>query len=203
MNKQFTINIPNELYSSENTLNKSLTLEYNGPEILHVIVNPGRLSFSVIPEATETSVALDASTHPEVAYLLTNAPITTQYQFTEEVLDNGEIYNNIINPNLHDYYTVSYNNQNEWVLLPILREQKTPGLIKAQNLSTSIQNIIDRTSLADNPLELEAEIVTELSQYLNVLSQYIQVETPKKAWKYITYTSAPSVPENLVKFLGE
>lgn len=203
MNKHFTVNIPDELYSSEYTLNKTLGLDYTGPETLHVLVNTGGVSFSLVPEATDNSVALDASIHTDIAYLLFNVPITTEYEHTEEVLDNGEIYNNIINPNLHDYYTVKYTNASEWTLVPIVREQRTPGLIRAQGLSATAQNILDRTSLTDNPLELEEGVSEELTQYLGILAQYIEAETPKKSWKYETYTSAPSVPENLVKFLGE
>lgn len=202
MNKEFTVSIPDELYSLDNTLNKTMVLQYSGPDVLNVIVT-NRVPSTVLEEANEFSTELNAATDTAAAYLLHTAPITTEYILVEETLDNGEVYKNISNPNLHDYYTVIYEEVSGWSLKPIIRDSKTPGLLKANYLISRINDMIARTKLTDNPLELSAEILTALNDYLDTLTEYSVLEEPKKAWKYITYSSTPAVPEVLQELLGE
>lgn len=202
MNKEFTVSIPDELYSSDNTLNKTMVLQYSGPEKLYVIVTNGVPS-GILAEPDDYSLELDANTDTAAAYLLHNAPVTTEYVLVEETLDNGEIYKNISNPNLHDYYTVQHTKESGWLLKSIVREVQTPGLLKAKRLINTIDNIIARTELTDGALELSAEVLAALEEYSAILAEYSLLEEPKKAWKYITYSSTPAVPEVLQELLGE
>lgn len=203
MNKNFTVSIPDELYSSENTLNKTLTLEYVGPETLNVLVSPSGNADIKVDTPRQGSVVLDASEDTAAAYLLNTPPVTTNYLLEDEVLDDGTIYKNISNPNLHDYYTVKYSEADGWELVPIIRQAKTPGLIKAEYFISKISNLIARTQLEDNPLVLAPEILTALEEYSEVLAEYSLSEQPKKSWKYETYSDIPVVPELLQQLLGE
>jgi hypothetical protein len=203
MNKNFTVSIPDELYSSENTLNKTLTLEYVGPETLNILVSPSGNADIKVDMPRQGSVVLDASEDTAAAYLLNTPPVTTNYVLEDEVLDDGTIYKNISNPNLHDYYTVKYSEADGWELVPIIRQAKTPGLIKAEYFISKISNLIARTQLEDNPLVLAPEILTALEEYSEVLAEYSLSEQPKKSWKYETYSDIPVVPELLQQLLGE
>jgi hypothetical protein len=203
MNKNFTVSIPDELYSSENTLNKTLTLEYVGPETLNVLVSPSGNADIKVDTPRQGSAVLDANEDTAAAYLLNTPPVTTNYELEDEVLDDGTIYKNISNPNLHDYYTVKYSEADGWELAPIIRQAKTPGLLKAEYFISKISNLIARTQLEDNPLVLAPEILTALEEYSEVLTQYALSEQPKKSWKYETYSDIPVVPELLQQLLGE
>lgn len=202
MNKEFTIKIPDELYSSEFTQNKQLTLTYDGPSTLYVAVNPLEQAERVVTEDTPGAITLDAGKDTAAAYLISSTPDTADYQSVDEVLVDGTIYKAISNPSLHEYYTVKYTEKSGWELMPVLREPRTPGRMVAEGRVITIENIIARTTLPDTIFELAPEVLAALQAYKTELDTYISQEMPKKSWKYETYSSAPAVPELLKELLG-
>jgi hypothetical protein len=227
MKKTFTTKVPNSLYSDDFSENKTATFTYEGPDVINVVIdkkmgnilNRNFVEGDLFDEENNILVTVDAKVDTNIAYLLLNNTITN-FIFEDEVLDDGSVYKNRTNPSLHDYYIISeYDLDNKnFKLNSIVRNSKTPALIKAEEIKTTLEtgflarieiddggNDSVKNFLESNGVTLSKsadEIVTEIQNYVTVLDNFIKQESKKVIWKYENPPTSvvPELPDYLKKF---
>jgi hypothetical protein len=219
MKKNFTVPVPDELYITANTLGKTMTLSYDGPATIDCIITPGGDFLGTVPyegyvaEPSERVVALNANTDTAVAYLTLPAP-DPEFTFEEQTMEDGSVWLNNTNPRLHDYYMFKYNiNEENWVLVPKVKDFKTPGLVKAENRKLQLEKGILIHGQIDNGSNNEIvsflstryainsgnttadDVVATINDYIAELDEFIDEESAKYMWKYETHEPVPDAPE--------
>jgi hypothetical protein len=198
MIKEFTYQIPDDLYVEGITGNKTVTYTYDGPEKFSVLVNSDGIVYEVDPNPDELTsksleelVEIDANKTPEVAYFFGHFLLKTfehEYEFNEEVMDNGDIYRFPKNPILWDVYYVLYNrDSSEWEFKQVLKDKVKPG----ENTIRVRLNIINRYL---ETYEFLPEVEGEILKYVNTLNEYISNCTAICEWKY-TNLPKPNIPK--------
>lgn len=211
MKNKFTITVLDELYVDSMSANNTLTLTYDGPVEVWGKVGGGDRVFYLADSASEETlekIAINANTNPAAAYLLTTPQDTTSYQFVDEELPDGTVYQKIVNPQLHDYFQVvavrtldEESNTNVVTgvsLCPIIRDPRTPGLLRAENMLNTIVNRLEVPVITDTE-----ETTADLLAFKQIVEEFIAQELPKKAWKYVEFEQAPEVPESLTHIVGK
>lgn len=207
MKKTFKITVLDELYVNSTLANNTLTLAYNGPAEISAKVIGDSVFVVTSEEDVGDRITINANTDTAAAYLLTTPKDATSYEFEEEILPDGTVYMKIVNPQLHDYYEVTAVTETDEEtnetsitgvqLSPIVKDPRTPGLIKAEVLLSRVD------SRLNTPVESDTEQTTaDLLSFKEVLEDFIAQELPKKVWKYIDFEPAPTVPESLTPILG-
>lgn len=227
MKKTFTTTVPNTLYSDDYSENKTASFTYDGPEVLNVlidkmngdIINTNFTDVDVFDEDNNILISVNAKANTDIAYLLLSNPIT-DFTFEDETLDDGSVYKNRTNPSLHDYYMITnYDLSNSnFIKTPIVRNYKTPALIKAESIKTIIETaflariVIDdggneavKNFIEENGSIVTGsadEVVTEIQNYVTTLDNFITQEKNKIIWKYENPPNSvlPEMPEFLKKF---
>ena len=113
MRQDFLYPLPDELYVNSFNLDRQFSNTYEGPEKINVLVNKltGELC-GIDPETYNEDCydifEVDASLSPEISYYIYNSSQDYEYQYEEEMLENGDTYKKVLNPKLQDAYTISY-----------------------------------------------------------------------------------------------
>lgn len=117
--------ISDELYIDKFSSNTSLSLEYDGPDTLFILVDKENGNLANLLQSEEDKynpdffelIKVDASKDPDVAFYLDsrNKPYEERQHETVTLID-GSTYEKISNPELRDYYSISYDlEKREWV----------------------------------------------------------------------------------------
>jgi len=194
----FSYPLPDELYVEGVSGNITGTYTYNGPETFDVHIGiDGNIDDVDVQNDPEMGPnyrkTIDASTHIHVAYLLSHYfedEYTWQYEFEDEIMDNGDVYKKILNPNLTDAYQVVYDfATNDWKLNQIVKQQDNPAVLEAQRRKEHIQKYADKYSFGE-------AIDIAIETYIEELNAFIASNPPVKTWKYINFNfgSVPKIP---------
>lgn len=185
----FTYPLPDELYVEGVSGDILGTYTYDGPETFDVEIDPlGNLIDIDIqndPElGSEFRKTIDASTNIEAAYLLSHYFVDNyvwELEFEDEIMENGDVYKKLINPDLKDAYSLRYNFETEdWELVQILRQQDNPAIEVAKERKSYIEKYASKYSFG---VELDAAI----EDYIDQLDEFIENAQPIKTWKYINF----------------
>lgn len=202
MSVSFTKKIPDELYIDSFNNNKVINLEYDGPDVLYVLVDKFSNMFVRILDSSIDNfnydlfemVVVDSKIHPDVAYYLTNSNIPDR-EFETETLIDGTTYQKIINPTLKDFYRVKYDLESKkWIWEVITVDPKSIRNIVAEKYRNYINENIEKVS-NDTILKKTA------TDYLKTLDTF---ETSGKgsipSWKIIEakISDVPMVPAELM-----
>lgn len=136
MEISFTKSVPDELYIDSFGQNKTVTITYNGPEILKVLVDiiSGGIQYVALEPSENivhnpdfsTVLTVDANISPDVAYYIKLAEIPGEQEFITENLPGGKTYQKLVNPTLRDYYALNYNFEtNAWNWTLITRQARS------------------------------------------------------------------------------
>lgn len=174
MIKTFSKTIPDELYINSFALEKQVTITYDGPSAIRVIVDKefGSIFNVILNDEEEIHYNQDvfrvveviANENPDVAHYLS---ITDhQHVFEDEEQVDGSVYQRITNPSLKDMYSINYNFEtNEWVWTLITRNPKSILNIIADKYRAVIE---DNEAVLSNDEDLN-DIVTA---YLEELDEF-------------------------------
>jgi len=197
----FSYPLPDELYV-EGVSGKVLgTYTYDGPETFDVQINfMGEIEDIDIVADPENGPdfrkTINAAKNPEVAYLMQHYFIDNYvytYEVEDEILENGEIYKKILNPDLKDAYYAKFNfDRDEWELVLIVKEQINPSTMEAKARKKYIENYSSKYSFGP---ELDAQI----ENYLKELDEFISNNPLIKTWKYVNFNlnEVPKIPYNI------
>lgn len=211
---KFKKKIPNEYLTEDFSQNKMLELEYNGPNILYVIVDCSNdtvghiVSFSInviekeyIKDIQNKLIIVDAQQNPDVAYMIYTLFDPLPERICEdEILFDGTVYKKIKNLQLKDYYTIKYDKIEErFILQSIVADKKS----YRNKIASEYRNYIK-----DNENIISANnIISELSiLYLQQLDNFeINGLGSIPSWKISNYdiSEIPTIPIEIVKKVDE
>lgn len=196
MIKEFTYPLPDELYVEGISGNNVQTFTYNGPEELYIQLNSEgnvrRINLDSDFNLEESyKKVVDPNIHPETAHFLLEmlGEVEWEYQYEEEIMENGDVYQNILNPKLSDAYSLRYDYENDdWVLSQIVKLEDSPSTIIAKKRKELIEGYLQNYTFTE-------EITKEINDYLLILNNYIENNPPIKFWKYINLIPPDILPE--------
>jgi hypothetical protein len=195
----FTYPLPDELYVEGVSGSIVETYTYDGPETFDVHIEP--ITGNVLdidvqndPEnGPEFRKTIDASKNIEAAYMLSHYFIDNyiwEYEYEDEIMDNGDVYKRLTNPNLTDAYQLRYDfDTNDWKLIQILKQQDNPAALEAKARKEYIEKYALKYSFG-------AEIDNLMEEYISELNSFIEENPSLKTWKYINFDfkSVPKIP---------
>lgn len=194
----FSYPLPDELYVEGVSGKVTGTYTYDGPETFDVhIDNRGNIIDIDVQNDPEMGPnyrkTINASTHPEVAYCFLNyfeEEYTWEYEFEDEIMENGDIYKKILNPRLNDVYEVIYDfESNDWQFEQIVKQQDNPAVLEAKRRKEYIQKYSEKYSFGE-------AIDIAIEAYIAELDAFIESNPPLKTWKYINFNlgTVPKIP---------
>lgn len=192
----FSYPLPDELYVEGISGDVVGTYTYDGPEFFDVQIDEFgdvvNIDIEHDPElGPNFRKTIDASNQIEAAYILSNYFIEDyqwKYEFEDEIMENGDIYKKILNPDLKDAYELKYNFENDdWDLIQIVKEQSNPSAIEAKRRKEYIERYSEKYTFG-------AEVDTMIEEYISELDTYIENNPPLKSWKY-THHDLKKVPK--------
>lgn len=194
----FSYPLPDELYVEGVSGEVTGTYTYNGPETFDVHIdtlgNVVDVDVQNDPEmGPDYRKTIDPSTQPAVAYSFSHYfedEYNWEYEFEDEVMENGDVYKKILNPNLNDAYQVVYDFvTNDWKFIQIVKQQDNPPSLEAQRRKEYIQKYAEKYSFGE-------AIDLAIETYIQELNEFIASNLPLKTWKYINFNfnSVPKIP---------
>jgi hypothetical protein len=194
----FSYPLPDELYVEGVSGNVTGTYTYDGPETfdvhLNVLGQVEDIDVHADPEnGPDFRKTINPSENPEIAYLMQHYFVDNyvyEYETEDEILDNGEIYKKILNPDLKDAYEPLFNfATNQWELVLIVKDQTNPSNIEAKRRKEYIESYSSKYSFGQ-------ELDLLIKDYLEELDTFISNNPPIKTWKYVNFNlnSVPKIP---------
>lgn len=207
--KNFTVNVPDELWidSWESANTESYT--YVGPDTLYLVYNPVRNMLIRSPNGLDVEpdrlrenehlVAVDANTQPEVALCLLPRDPEYQHEFEEQTneLDNST-WQKITNPHIQDWFTVSVS---DTTIIPVTLELNPIY----KELDTSVEEKA-RTRLAyvkkySDAYDFDTDEQTKIDTFITDMETYLATYAPVCPWKFaegVPEGNMPRIPVSLV-----
>ena len=207
MIQQFTLKIPNEIFIDNFSENKTITLEYNGPETLLIEVDGQGTVFKIVDEPRiliepdqMSYVELKASEHIEAAYYISTASNPFTHEHEDIVNPDGSIYTAVSNPRIQDYYSLRYSKGTVdlWELTLITRSMNSTIELKILNEKN---NIVSKLKAVELPEDLQ----TVYDNYITAADQWLAEKAALCPWKYIEFPAGvtPKVPLALIRLIKE
>lgn len=210
MQKQFTVNVPDELWVDSWETELTATYTYEGPQYFYIAldnitnqvydIKHGNLENEAEP-FSEDEVAkydyiltIDAEVNPEVASALYMHE-HDQHEFEDVTNHDGSIYKKITNPCLKDYFTVLFRNsledasEKEAFLSPIYKD-------KTNILHTTAQARLDSVKQYSDAYDFDSGDQLKIDTFIQTMTNYIGLVSTAYPWKYVTYnvSEVPKVP---------
>ncbi len=132
MNKEFTINVPDEIWVNAWDDSNTETYTYVGPETIYVLISDRTDDVSMSSESEITVedgnldfvVEVDATVDANlpVAHWLHSQGTEIEHTFANETMHDGSVYSGIANPAIHDYFSIAYNRGDGVTIQPIYKK---------------------------------------------------------------------------------
>lgn len=216
MKKSFSYPLPDELYVDSFDLGKKFSAEYDGPEKLKVLVNKQTREISgVDPESYDSVyfelIEVDSEKTPEVSYYILNSSFGHTYEYEEEVLINGDIYQNPINITIWDAYDLYYDfEKSEFVFELIVKTSPVNYLIRLLGTIKGKLNFIlsneEGKLEKSQDLSVSEETLKLISEFIKKIDICIDENVMFMEWKYTNFDtileSILPIPEELKTLLN-
>lgn len=201
MIKEFTYPLPDELYVDGVSGENVGTYTYDGPEKFDVQVSREGYVVNIDinsdpPLGPNYRKTIDAKKQVELAYLFNHYFIEDykwDYEYEDEIMENGDVYKKIINPDLINAYEPIFNFEtNEWEIRQIIKEQTNP----LRDQANSKKNFVEQYS---REYSFGAEIDKLIADYISQIDKFIEDNPPLKSWKYtnFNFVNIPKIPATL------
>jgi hypothetical protein len=216
MRQDFLYPLPDELYVNSFNLDRQFSNTYEGPEKINVLVNKltGELC-GIDPETYNEDCydifEVDASLSPEISYYIYNSSQDYEYQYEEEMLENGDTYKKVLNPKLQDAYTISYDYfENVFKLNLIVKTLENnlivDHLIYVKNKFNYILSHEEGKKEKGEDPGVSNTLLETISQFILKIDDEIKNNLMIMEWKYINYDTLFEyilpVPEELKNLLN-
>ncbi len=203
MIKEFTYPLPDELFVEGVSGDNVGTFVYDGPdEFIVEISNIGRVKkINIDPNSNldeRYKKTIDADTDTALAHIILSSygmlNLQYEYEYEDEIMDNGDVYKKPLNPQLADAYDAVFNFQtNEWEIIQIVKDQVNPSTSEALRRKQYVQGYSEKYSFG-------SDVDLAIDQYIEALDTFIENNPPIKTWKYINFNfnSVPKIPVTIV-----
>ncbi len=215
MKKDFSYLLPDELFVDSFLLNKKFSATYDGPSTVKVLINKntGELS-GIEPESYNQDyyelIEIDASENPEISYFILNSSDSHEYQYEEEIMINGDIYQKVLNPTIHDAYTIYFDLSKRIFQLNLIVKTSENNFI-TNNLSTlkNRLNFIlmnEEKKEQNQPLDVSETTINLISNFIKEIDNEIEKNSIFMDWKYTNFDNILdcilTIPEDIKNLLN-
>lgn len=216
MKKRFSYPLPDELYVDSFDLGKEFSAEYDGPEKLQILVNKMTREISgVNPDAYDSDnydlIEIDCEQFPEAAYYILNSAFEYSYEYEEEIMPNGDIYQNPVNFTIWDAYNLYYDlDESEFIFELIIKTNPGNYLIRAlstvKNKLNYVINHEEGKVQKSEPPGVSKEILKSVSDFILIIDTCMDQNIMFAEWKYSNFDtileSFLTIPEELKDLLN-
>lgn len=211
MQKEFTVNVPDELWVNKWDAALTQTYTYEGPRYFYIGLNDNRPTEyrhgdleAEAEEFTEEEAAafthvvtIDADVNPELAHMI-YVHDHDAHVFEEVLNHDGSIYNKITNPCMLDYFTLDFRakesdpDAREAFLEP--RYKETSNILKR-----TAEERLARVKKYDDAYDFDDADQTKIDTFVASIEAYIETVSTAYPWKYITMnvSEVPKIPASL------
>jgi len=212
MQKEFTVNVPDELWVDSWDDSLTATYTYEGPQYFYIGFD-SNFSAKILPNhavepGAETDpfsdeqaanfieiITLDANENPDIAYML-YAPYVDHDDHTFEDVANhdGSTYKKITNPHMHDYFELRWNKG--VIELPTLHARIKDT---SNPLHTTAKNRLAHIQKYNNAYDFSTDDQATIDTAITAFNTYIDTVSTAYRWKYVEYdlTEVPKIPAAL------
>jgi hypothetical protein len=199
MQKQFTINVPDELWVDQWTEEKTQTWTYDGPDNYYITLNRNHeIQFwsdveptaeqPVLTDSYVTTISADEQT--AIAYWLNTRGNITQHEFEDVPNPDGSIYKRITNPSIHDIYDLDFDYLTQKIILRLItRKTETQAEIKAKARLEYVKKY-------NGVYQFSEEVQAAIDEFILQINAYLDSMAGVYPWKYVTIeeTPIPKIP---------
>lgn len=215
MEKQFSVNIPDELYVNSWEQNLTATFTYSGPEFIYAIISlikhqdpdqPTQEVFSRVSfEAVQDPVLLNqdnykiltisANDQPALAELFFQLNNTGyQYSYVDHVNYDNSVAAVISNPRITDYYSFVYEidvdtGEYKFKLIPIYKEPNNLSIISTINNKLELLKY-NRDSVTNTP-----QMLTSINAAITQLEQFKETVKNQRPWHFDVLPTDDAIPK--------
>jgi hypothetical protein len=216
MEKQFTINIPDELYVNSWEKNLTATFTYNGPDKVYAVIQliksqddnvPDEEVFNTIStEQIDSEIFLDvekykiieisANTDTALAELLYQRK-NDGYSYVYQDVENFDGSTGVIisNPRITDYYTVVYSLNDEKTkyelkMLPIYKFPQQLEIVAEVDKKLELLNY-NKDSVSTHT----SETINKITQAIATLNSFKETIKNERPWKFDKLPDSNVIPK--------
>jgi len=211
MQKEFTVNIPDELWVDSWEDELTATYTYEGPRYFYAGLDSGlavhELRYGDLESEAEAfteeesnkyafTVIIDADVNPELAHMI-YVHDHEDHVFEDIANHDGSIYKKITNPCLKDIYSLEWRMTNtadaaEAYLEPIYKNTE----LVLHKIAKSRLNILKKY---DNAYDFDTEDQAKVDAAIATFNTYLESIATAYPWKYISVdeTEIPKIPASL------
>lgn len=203
MDKEFTIDVPDEIWVDAWDDSNTETYTYVGPETMYVLISDRTDDVSMSSESEITVedgnldfvVEVDATVDANlpVAHWLHSQSTMHEHTFANETMHDGSVHPGITNPSIHDYFSISYNRGDGVTIQPIY---KNPTLENEVVADTRLAYVNKYASA----YEFDDTVTGVITTYVAAIATYKALVATSYPWKFVTLDVAevPKIPASLV-----
>jgi hypothetical protein len=202
MKKEFTINVPDELWVDEWNEEKTRTWTYEGTEKLWITVSHRNVIIRVSDEELTNEdlsraegfvLELDTEKQPEIALCLLETGEDHEYTYQEETNYDGSVHLQIENYLIRDCFDLIYTPNEGLSLRAIIKESETVNETKAKKRLAYIKKYDDLYDFDNTVQDKIDATIAKLEAYL------VKMETARP-WKFIKISTddIPRIPADLM-----
>lgn len=210
MQKEFTVNVPDEIWVNRWEDGLTETYTYEGPQYFYIGLSANSPVKTLFGDLSEESpgftdeesaefdqiVEIDAEINPEIAHAI-YVTDHEEHTFTDVENHDGSIYKLISNPCLKDYFTLGFQSsedplKKEAVLTPIYKETEN-------KLSTVANSRLSLIKKYNDSYDFSTEDQAKIDNYISNITSYLDSISEAYPWKYIEINVAeiPKIPVDL------
>lgn len=191
MQKDFTVDIPDEIWVDSWENSATATYTYDGPETIYVLIDGLAIrnvsTNELTPSTGEHVVAVNATNYTSIARILQEIHLGLSHVHTHEDVTNpdGSTYQKISNPILKDYFELVYNGkvvgadaELGFSLQPLYKDQKTFSLIEAERRRDFVKKYTDI-------YDFDGDLASTVNNFMSSIESNITALTGQYPWKYV------------------
>jgi hypothetical protein len=215
MIKTFSYPMPDELYINSFDEGKEISLTYDGPKYINVLVHtPTGIINGINPEHYDVDscslIKINAEQQPEICYYLTNLLENHEYEYEEEIMENGDIYQKIKNPTLLDCYDAVYDSELKSIKLNVIAKNNldnyvTLNLTAIRNRLGFILSNEEGKKEKGEDQDVSLDLLDQISEVVKDIDKYIEENPYFMSWKYTNFDnvleSVFPIPEKIQDLL--
>lgn len=203
MIKTFSYRMPDELYIDSFKEGKEISLTYDGPEYVNVLVDKVYNMVSGLnPEAFDQDsfnlIEVDVEKFPEIGYFLLNSSDSHKYEYEDEIMENGDIHKKVLNPTIHDAYCIVYDSKNKLFKLDLIVKTTEANFVNInlmyiKNKLNFVLSNEEGKKEKNEDLDVSEDLLSEISKVVEDIDTYIQSDKTVMSWKYTNFDNVVDI----------
>ena len=203
MDKEFTVNVPDEIWVNAWDDSNTETYTYVGPETMYILISDRTDDVSMSSESPITIpdgsldfvIEVDATVDANlpVAHWLHSQGADHEHTFTNETMHDGSVHPGIANPSIHDYFSIAYNRGDGVTIQSIYKNPTLENEVVADTRLAYVNKYA-------NAYEFDDTVTGIITTFVAAVATYKALVATSYPWKFTTLDVAevPRIPASLV-----